>query len=373
MTATLPTPPPPTLRLAIDTGALADNWRALNALSGNARAGAAVKADCYGLGVDLCVPALLAAGARDFFVAHWSELAPVLAHVPPAQVSVLHGPISADEARYALAAGVRPVINSLHQARLWIDVAGEGGAACDLMIDTGINRLGIAPAELSDPLLKRLRVHTLMSHLSSAEENTPANGHQLAAFRAAQRLVPHRETSIANSAGIALGRDFHCDVTRPGLALYGGVPTPDLAGHIRQVACPQAAIIHLRKLNAGDTVGYNREFTASGPMRVGTVSLGYADGFLRSWGAKGYLLHEGKRLPLLGKVSMDMVVVDLAEAPDLAVGDWLGVPYHLPDAAQHSGLSQYELLTVLGHRFARHTVADCPSDAANAKADAAQH
>ena len=146
------------------------------------------------------------------------------------------------------------------------------------------------------------------------------------------------------------------------------MPTPDLADHIRQVAFPQAAIIHVRRIEAGDAVGYNREFTAGGPMRVGTVSLGYADGFLRSWGAKGFLRHQGRTLRLLGKVSMDMVVVDLAQAPDLDVGDWLDVPYHLPDAAQHSGLSQYELLTTLGHRFERSVKAHCPSDAANAKA-----
>ena len=363
-------PPPPTLRLAIDTHALAANWRALDALSGSARAGAAVKADCYGLGVDRCVPALVEAGARDFFVAHWSEVAPLLAHVPPEQVAVLHGPVSAQDAQYARAVGVRPVINSLHQARLW---SAAGGGACHLMVDTGINRLGLAPSELDDPRLATLDVQVLMSHLSSAEEDTPANARQLAAFRAAQARVPHRETSIANSAGIALGADFRCDLTRPGLALYGGVPTPDLADHIRQVAFPQAAIIHVRELSAGDSVGYNREFTAPAAMRVGTVSLGYADGFLRSWGARGYLCHDGQALPLLGKVSMDMVVVDLADAPDAQIGDWLDVPYHLPDAAQQSGLSQYELLTVLGHRFARSVAPDCTYDVANAKDDAAQH
>lgn len=351
---TTPEPPPPTLRLAIDTGALADNWRALNALSGTARAGAAVKADCYGLGTDNCLPALIEAGARDFFVAHWSEVAPLLDRVAPEQVAVLHGPMTGAEARYAIATGVRPVVNSLHQARIWHEA---GGGVCHLMVDTGINRLGIAPSELSDPVLRQLDVHVLMSHLSSAEETTPANGHQLAAFRAAQAIVAHRETSIANSAGIALGRDYHCDLTRPGLALYGGITTPVLSDHIRQAAFPQAAVIHVRKLEAGDTVGYNREFTASAPMRVGTVSLGYADGFLRSWAGRGFVLHakdgRRRRLPLLGKVSMDMVVVDLADAPEVGIGDWLDIPYHLPDAAQHSGLSQYELLTVLGHRFGR--------------------
>ena len=368
--STLPEPPPPTLRLAIDTAALADNWRALNALSGSARAGAAVKANCYGLGVEHCVPALVKAGARDVFVAHWGEVAPVLAHVPPEQLGVLHGPNTSEEAAYARGTGVRPVINSLHQARLWSEA---GGGPCNLMIDTGINRLGVSLAELGDPVLGTLDVQVLMSHLSSAEEDAAISAQQLARFRTACAKVPHRETSIANSAGIALGEDYRCDLTRPGLALYGGVPTPSLAGQIRQVAFPQAAIIQTRNLSAGDTVGYNREFTAPGAMRVATVSLGYADGFLRSWGKQGYLAHDGRMLPLLGKVSMDMVVVDLAAAPDLREGDWLDVPYHLPDAAQRSGLSQYELLTALGDRFGRSVKADCADHAASAKPLAAQH
>ena len=370
MTAPLDSPPPPTLRLRIDTGALADNWRALDALSGTARAGAAVKADCYGLGIDYCVPALLNAGARDFFVAHWSEVASVAQHVPPDRIAVLHGPITGDEAHYAKAVGAIPVINSLHQARIWNEV---GGGPCHLMIDTGINRLGVAPAELSDPAVAALDIHILMSHLASADEDIPVNARQLATFRECAPLVQHRETSLANSAGIGLGSDFAFDLTRPGLALYGGVPRPELTEHIRQVAFPQAAIIQTRELKPGDRVGYNGEFTASATMRVGTVSLGYADGFLRSWGTKGFLQHSGRRLPLLGKVSMDMIIIDLSEAPELVEGDWLDVPYHLPDAVQHSGLSQYQLLTVLGPRFGRSVMADCPSDAANAKPHAAQH
>ncbi|NNK46071.1 MAG: alanine racemase, partial [Altererythrobacter sp.] len=151
---------------------------------------------------------------------------------------------------------------------------------------------------------------------------------------------------------IALGGAYHFDLTRPGLALYGGVPRAELAGKIKQVAKPKAAILQTRWLNPGDTVGYNAEFTAQSSMRTGVVSLGYADGFLRSRGGEGsHLLHGETRLPILGKVSMDMIVVDLSNAPNLLEGDWLEAPFHLPDAAQHSGLSQYELLTTLGQRF----------------------
>lgn len=342
--------PPPTLRLRVDTDALAANWRVLDAMSGTAQAGAAVKADCYGLGVKRCVPALHRAGARNFFVAHWSEVAGVAAHVDPRSISVLHGLMGEDDALYARAVGARPVINSLRQARLWRD---SGGGPCDVMVDSGINRLGVAIADVGEPLLQQLEIVTLMSHLANADEDSAMNARQLLAFQQAKEVIPHQRLSLANSAGIALGADFTFDLTRPGLSLYGGIPRGEQRGVIRQVAFPQAAIMQIRQLSAGDRVGYNGEFTAERAMRAGVISLGYADGFLRSWGAKGALEHRGRALPLLGKVSMDMVVVDLTQAPELGEGDWLDVPYYLPEAAAISGLSQYELLTVLGQRFAR--------------------
>ena len=341
-------PPPPTIRLDIDREALAANWRTLDRLSGEARAGAAVKADCYGLGVETCVPVLHDAGARDFFVAHWSEVAPMLDLVTPEQLAVLHGVNTAEEAGYAKATGVLPVINSIHQARLW----GETSSGpCHLMVDTGIHRLGVLPDDLAEDLIRNLDVAVLMTHLSSAEEKGPTNADQLALFKAAKEQTGARELSIANSAGIGLGGDFSFDLTRPGLALYGGTPSPELEGCIRQVAFPRASIIQVHHLKPGDTVGYSREFTAQAAMRVGTVSLGYADGFLRAWGKKGWLEHDGRHLPLLGKVSMDMVVVDLSHTPDATLGDWLDLPYDLPTASRTSGLSQYELLTVLGQRM----------------------
>lgn len=342
--------PPPTLRLKIDVDALAANWRTLDRLSGDAAAGAAVKADAYGVGVARAVPILRDAGCRDFFVAHWSEVAEVAAHVPARQVSVLHGPIRREDCDYARAADVRPVINSLFQARLWRE---SGGGACDLMVDTGINRLGLPMDALGEPEIAALEVDTLMSHLASADEDAAQNVLQLDKFRAACAAIPARRRSFANSAGIALGRDYAFDLTRPGLSLYGGVPRAELAGKIRQVAWPQAAIIQIRQLSAGDSVGYNATFTAERPMRVGIVSLGYADGYLRCWSGKGMLRSEGRDLPILGRVSMDMVVVDLTDAGALTEGDWLEVSYALPEGAQLSGLSQYEMLTLLGRRFRR--------------------
>lgn len=342
--------PPATLRLRIDAAALAANWCALDRLSGAAQAGAAVKADAYGLGVAQTVPVLRAAGARQFYVAHWSEVPAMLAHVPAAEISVLHGPVHEGEAAFARANGVRPVINTTRQARLWLDA---GGGPCDLMVDSGINRLGLPPAAIGDEAVAALEIDTLLSHLASADEDVPQNASQLVLFSQIAARLSARRRSLANSAGIALGPDYAFDLTRPGLALYGGVPRADMAGVIAQVAYPQAAVIQIRELQAGDKVGYNALFTAPRAMRAATLSLGYADGFLRCWPQGTMLRHQGAALPLIGRVSMDMIVLDCSAAPALREGDWIDLPYRLPDAANHSGLSQYELLTLLGRRYAR--------------------
>lgn len=342
--------PPPPLRLTVDTAALATNWRALDALSDSARAGAAVKADCYGLGVDTCVPVLRDTGCETFFVAHWSEVASVARHVPPAQIAVLHGPVTDADCAYARATGGVPVINSLAQAARW---TASGGGACHLMVDTGINRLGIAPAEAGDPAIAALDIDILLSHLASADEDSAMNPRQLAAFRAVAAQVPHRRASLANSAGIALGTDYAFHLTRPGIALYGGVPRAELASAIRPVAQVEAAILQCRNLAAGESVGYNAAFTAPAAMRVGAVSIGYADGFLRIRGPGNALWYDDARLPILGKVSMDMVVVDLSAAPALSEGDWLSVPWDINDTAHQNILSPYEMLTTIGKRLRR--------------------
>jgi alanine racemase len=350
VTPSLPPEPPRSLRLDIDAQALGHNWCTLDRLSGKAAAGAAVKANAYGLGVDAVVPVLREAGCRDWFVAHWSEVAAVLGHVAPQQLSVLHGPIRSEDAQYARAAGVRPVLNSMAQVDIWLQ---HGGGPCDLMVDTGMSRLGVPMDALGDARLARLDIEVLMSHLASADEDSALNESQLSRFAQACALVPARRRSLANSAGIVLGDPYHHELTRPGLSLYGGVPRRELKGEIRQVAHLSAALIQCRDLKAGDTVGYNATFVAHAPMRIGVVSLGYADGFLRCWGEQGWLTHGDLRLPLVGRVSMDMIAVDLSAAQHLREGDWLTVPYALPEAARLTGLTQYELLTLLGSRFAR--------------------
>ncbi len=343
-------PPAYPLRLNLDAAALADNWRALDRLSGQASAGAAVKANGYGLGARRVVPLLWAAGCRSFFVAHWAEAAELLDLVPPSTIAVLHGPLSALDAAFARTNELRPVINSLAQARLWH--AADGGP-CDLMVDTGINRLGLPLDDLGDPTVAALDIETLHSHLACAEDDAPQNERQRARWVEACQQVPHRRSSLANSAGIMLGAGYHGQLTRPGLALYGGVPCAGLAPHIRQVARPEAQLIQRRRLAPGDSVGYNAAFTATAPLDVGVVSMGYADGYLRCWSNLGTFRADGTALPVLGRVSMDMTVIDLSATPDLAEGDWIELDYNLPHAARRSSLSQYELLTLLGRRFAR--------------------
>ena len=345
-----PEPPPAALRLRIDRLALASNWTALDRLSGQARAGAAVKADAYGLGAAVAVPVLWAAGARDFFVAHWLEVPDLLGTVPPASISVLHGLLDAADAAYARATGTKPVINSLHQAQLWL---AAGGGLCDLMVDSGINRLGLPMDALADEVVARLDVDLLMSHLACADEDVPLNEIQRMRWVQAKAKIWHRRSSLANSAGITLGMAYHGELTRPGLSLYGGIPRAELADELRQVAFPEAAIMQVRQLQAGDSVGYNSTYTATAAQRVGVVSIGYADGYLRCWSGKGMLHAAGRPLPVLGRVSMDMTVIDLGAAPELSEGDWVSLDYALPQAAAASGLSQYELLTLLGRRFGR--------------------
>jgi len=334
-------------RLRLDSAALVANWRALAALSGPAACGAAIKADGYGLGAVEVARRLAEAGCRDFFVATWSEaeaLAPL--GLP---VAVLHG-VREEDMAAARQGFAWPVLNTELQAARW---RAGGGGRCDLMVDTGMSRLGVAPATVSDGTLDGPEIGTLMSHLASADEDSPLNARQLAVFTALKGHHPAKRMSLANSAAIALGRDYAFDLVRPGLALYGGVPRGELAGALRQVVTPEAQILQRRRLQPGDVIGYNALFTAERPTEVAILNLGYADGYWRGFSERGAARHGDARLPVLGRVSMDLTAIAVDAAPDLAEGDWVAIDYALPEAAALSGMSQYELLTGLGKRFDR--------------------
>jgi len=332
------------LRLRLDGTALTGNWRTLAAMSGRADCGAAIKADGYGLGALEVARRLAAAGCRDFFVSSWAEAEAVAPLRLP--VSVLHG-VRREDMALASQGIARPVLCTATQVARWKEA---GGGACDVMIDTGMNRLGLSVDDL--PLLDGLVIETLMSHLACADEDVAMNERQRAAFASLVGRTGAKRMSLANSAGIGLGPDYAFDLTRPGLALYGGVPRGEL-GAIRQVATPEAQILQRRTLPAGETIGYNAIWTAPAETEVAVLNLGYADGYFRGFSNKGTALLDGQALPLLGRVSMDLIAIDVTAAPDLAEGDWLALDYALPEAAARSGMSQYELLTSLGDRFDR--------------------
>ncbi|MEQ1687109.1 MAG: alanine racemase [Sphingopyxis sp.] len=337
------------LRLRLSRTALIGNWCWLSAQSHGAACGAAIKADGYGLGAVEVARTLTEAGCRDFFVATWAEAAKVAPKLGGCSLSVLHGVRPADMA-IALSSSARPVLNSVEQVVLWRDA---GGGPCDVMIDTGMNRLGVSMDEVVAGALDGLTIDTLMSHLASADEDCAQNGAQLQSFMAAKARVTARAYSLANSAGICLGRDYAFDLTRPGLALYGGVPRAKAAGHIAQVVFPEAETLQLRDVGAGAPVGYNATWTAREPCRIATINLGYADGYLRGFSGAGGARFGEHRLPVIGRVSMDLVTLLVPDGCAIAAGDWVGIDYDLPIASAISGLSQYELLTGLGQRYAR--------------------
>ena len=336
------------LRLHIDGEALVANWRYLKS-QGQVDCGAAVKADGYGLGAREVVTRLRDAGCRNFFAAHWREAAAIADLVPPEWITALNG-IDAADIPLVRRMGAVPVLNTPHQIAYW---KAAGGGRCHVMLDTGINRLGIGPEQLLPELFDGLEIDILMSHLASADQDCDQNASQLAQFREAARFIQARRVSFANSAGIMLGPEYHFDLTRPGLSLYGGVARPEMAAEIALVVRISSRIVQVRRLNAGDTVGYNATYACAEPTTVATLSIGYADGYLCGFSGTGTVIASGTVLPVIGRVSMDLITVDISAQPALSEGDWIDVAYDLREASRVSGLSQYELLTSLGKRHER--------------------
>ena len=334
------------LRLTIDRSALQANWRWLAERAGVA-AGAAVKADGYGLGAREATQTLIDAGCRDFFVSTWAE-AEELGPMPGAEIVVLHG-VGADDVEAALQSTARPCLNTVEQVARWKEIAKD--RSCDVMVDTGMNRLGLRPTEIE--ILDGLSIDTLHSHLACADEDGPLNAMQLERFRAVASAVTAKRYSLANSAGICLGRDYSFDLVRPGLALYGGVPRAEAEGNIRQVARVEAQIVQRRTIPAGESCGYGATFVAREDTEAAILNIGYADGYLRGFSEHGSAFAGEFALPVLGRVSMDLIAVGCDSAPGLREGEWVELDYDLPSASKQSGLSQYELLTTLGSRFQR--------------------
>jgi alanine racemase len=355
--------------LTIDLGAIEDNWRTLQRRAMPAECAAVIKADAYGCGIAKVAHHLALAGCRTFFVADLAEARAVRAVTDEPAIYVLNGLMPGTAAAYA-ELHARPVIGSLVELAEWDAFCAthhwRGGAA--LHVDTGMNRLGISVNEAA-ALAPRIRAENhgitlLMSHLACAETpKHPLNDRQIRLFREVRLLYRGIPSSLANSSGIFLGNAAHCDMVRPGVALYGVNPTPGRSNPMRAAIRLEARIVHVRNVAKGETVGYGAAWTARHAARIAVVAVGYADGYLRAASASNEApgadaIVAGKRCPLAGRISMDLLAIDITALPDKAArrGDLvtlIGDEITVDDLANAAGTIGYEVLTSLGQRYHR--------------------
>jgi len=351
--------------LEVDLTGVAANWRLLAALVAPAECAAVVKADAYGLGAPQVSAALAAAGCRLFFVATLDEAIAVRDRLPAScEIAVLNGPLPGSTGEFVFHRLI-PVLNEPGQIADWAEIARRhGGLAAMLHVDTGMARLGLTAPEFARLVEQRpqesaIRWHGLMSHLACADQSLhPLNDLQHTRFAAMCRHFDGLPASLAASSGIFLGRRFHFDFVRPGAALYGINPQPDTPNPLRQVVRLKGRILQVREVERGESVGYGAAHVMERPGRLATVAVGYADGWLRSLSHRGSGRLGGKRLPLLGRVSMDLVVFDVTAAdPSLARPggfiELLDDDYGVDAAAADAGTIGYEILTALGRRYHR--------------------
>ncbi|OUJ00010.1 alanine racemase [Acetobacter cibinongensis] len=352
--------------LTVDLAAIAANYRLLAEKVGTATCAAVVKADAYGLGAAHVAPVLEQAGAREFFVAHVDEGLALKAFVSPqVRITVLHG-ARPNALKDCMAAGLRPVLNSLEQVAQLQAFARQTGQTQDavLQLDTGMSRFGLSGQDvkrLADipSLLEGISLSLIMSHLACADTpDNDANAQQLERLVAYAALLPKAPLSLAASSGIFIGDAFHRNLVRPGAALYGVAPNQTQPNPLRPVVRLQAHVLQTRTLSKGDRVGYGLSWQAEGPCRVATLATGYADGFARQGAATGCAWFNGHRLPILGRISMDSMTVDVSALSEETLGadtlvDLLNDQYGVDDVAAAEGTIGYEVLTSLGRRYHR--------------------
>lgn len=347
--------------LTINLDALAENWRALKArLKQGAEAAAVVKADGYGLGAEQVGAALAKAGCRTFFVARLEEGIRLRQALSKGErIFVLDGVLPGTASEFP-AHGLIPVLNEPGQIKEWAPLT-QGRARAALHLDTGMNRLGLSPAEM--PSLQReigaSGLCLVMSHLACSEETgNPKNAQQLGRFLEARKDLSHLPASLSNSSGIFLSQDYHFDLVRPGVALYGVNPTPGQPNPVSQVVELKARIVQVRDVDLPETVGYGATHQVLGKSRIATVAVGYADGWPRSLSNRGFGVLGGVRVPLVGRVSMDLMTFDVTKAPGGAAkpGGFitlLGDGASVDEVAGLAGTIGYEILTNLGPRYFR--------------------
>jgi len=353
--------------LTIDLAAIVANWRALRERATPAECAAVIKADGYGCGLEPVAGALARAGCATFFVANLAEGRRARTVAPQAAIYVLNGLLPGTARAYA-DTNLRPVIGSGAELEEWtaFRVASGWRSGAALHIDTGMNRLGFAredAASLASGLERDHGIALVMSHFACSEEDHPLNAIQIERFRELRTLFPGIPGSLANSSGIFLGRDAHHDLVRPGVALYGANPTPGQPNPMQPVVTLQGRIVQLRNVAQGETVGYSATWTAKRPTRLAIVSVGYADGFLRAASASdarsgAEAIIAGHRCPLAGRVSMDLIAIDVTDVPPERVerGDLVGLlntEIGVDDLATRAGTIAYEVLTSLGRRYRR--------------------
>jgi alanine racemase len=355
--------------LTVDLDAIVANWRKLEKAAVPAECAAVVKANAYGCGAEQVARALARAGCKTFFVANLNEARVVRAAAPSAALYSLGG-LFANTGGVSTEIDCRPVIGDLNELAEW-DVfcrrsGWSGGAA--IHIDTGINRLGLTISE-AQGIIPRINagdhgITLVMSHLVSAEQlHSPVNARQLTTFREIASLFSGVPASLANSSAIFLSPQFQLDMVRPGAALYGVNPTPEADNPMQPVVELKARIVQLRNIDRGETVGYGGTWTARRPTRLAIVAAGYADGYFRaassSDGTRGAeVVVAGKRCPIAGRVSMDLIAVDITDLDKNAVrrghmATLIGDGITVDELAHHFGTIGYEVLTSLGRRFAR--------------------
>jgi alanine racemase len=319
-----------------------------------------VKADAYGIGIEPAAKALAKTGCRTFFVAVPGEGVRLRKAVPDAIVYILAG-IVPGSLPTLIANNLRPVLNSLADIREWATAKSEGATTGSAVhVDTGMNRLGITPAEARTLDTSRIAPSLVMSHLVISEEpGHPLNRQQRDAFLAVRAAMPGVPASLANSAGVYLGPDYHFDLVRPGIVLYGATPGPKVAAPMHVVVTAEARILTIRDANPGETVGYGATRRLTRPTRIAVLAAGYADGYHRITHAEAHVHIRGARAPLLGRVSMDLLAVDVTDIPDAARGDWaelFGPHVPVDEVAALAGTVGYEFLTGLGRRYERRYV-----------------
>lgn len=351
--------------LTIDLGAVVANWQQLRDRVAPGECAGVVKADAYGLGVAQVVPALVAAGCKTFAVAQFEEALAVRALAKEARILCLGGLPSGTETEMA-EHRILPVLNHLGEVAAWRSFAGRQGRAMPavIQIDTGMNRAGLGPDELDALVgmpewLNGIDVRYWMTHLACADDiRSDMSRRQLADFTAALKRLPRAPASFANSAGIFHGPDFHFDLCRPGCALYGVNPTPHLANPMQGTIRLDARVLQVRNVDSPMTVGYGASHRVERKGKVATIAVGYADGYLRSLSGRGHVYVNGVPAPVVGRVSMDLVTVDVTDLPEGAVQagglvELIGPNRPVDTVAAEAGTIGYEILTSLGPRYHR--------------------